>query len=188
MCSSDLGMGAARGTRRSDRVVGVSVALILLAAACNLHVATSGAARIVDAQRVRTCEALIVPGARIDDRGEPYDVLRDRLDMACELYARGVAPRIVVSGRGGGSIAEDEVAAMRRYLVRQGVPAAAVCDDPLGLRTLDTMDRASTVYGFRSAIVVTNEFHLQRAVFLAQHRGLDVWGVAAPEQIGRAHV
>lgn len=179
-------MSATRDSRlgRWWRRLAVACALPLACVvAVHLHIAASVAARLVAAAQVQPCDALIVPGARIYENGEPYDVLRDRLDAALALWRSGAAPRIVLSGRGGGGLALDEVAAMQRYLEAQGVPTAALVLDPLGLRTLDTMDRAAKVYGVRTVIVVTNEFHLPRAVFLAQHCGLSAMGVAAPERV-----
>ena len=73
----------------------------------------------------------------------------------------------------------DEPNAMRRWLVDRGVPDEHVFMDHAGLRTLDTMERAAKVFLVRSAIVCTQQFHLHRAVFLAQRAGIDAVGVRA---------
>ncbi len=122
----------------------------------------------------------MVPGARIHADGQPFHLLAERLQSARELFFLGKAPRIVLSGRGGGGVDVDEVGSMRRWLVERGVPAAALVDDPLGLRTLDTMRRCREQYGMRTAIVVSNPFHVPRAVFLGQSVGLETFGVEAP--------
>jgi vancomycin permeability regulator SanA len=132
-----------------------------------------------EANAVRA-EAIVVPGARIHADGRPYNMLVDRLATARELWRAGVAPRIVLSGRGGGGLAVDEVASMRRWLEQQGVPPAALLDDGDGLRTIATMQRCRDAFGLRSVVVVTNGFHLARSVFLARHCGLEAIGVAAP--------
>jgi len=162
------------------RLATVALAAGLLLAGLHTHVAWAGGAHVVAATAAPLADCLVVPGARIHGNGLPYDLLVDRLEAARELYRQGRAPRIVLSGRGGGGLAVDEVGAMRRWLTARGVPDAALVDDPLGLRTLDTIRRCRDVFGMRSAIVVTNGFHAARSVFLARAVGLDACAVAAP--------
>jgi SanA protein len=126
-----------------------------------------------DPAAVPAREVAIVPGARVHPDGSPYPVLEDRLELARRLYEAGKVRRIVVSG------ADGEPVGMRRWLVRHGVPASAVAPDARGLRTLDTMRRASHDLGVSNAIVCTQRFHLPRAVFLARQSGIDAVGVPA---------
>lgn len=107
-------------------------------------------------------------------------MLVDRLAAARDLFLAGAAPVIVVSGRGGGGLAADEVGAMRRWLEARGVAAAAIVDDPNGLRTIDSLRNCSEALGIRSAVVVSNDFHVPRMVFLGRHLGLETYGVVAP--------
>lgn len=143
------------------------------------HVLVAANAHTFAAAAAPAADCIVVPGARIHVDGTPFDLLTDRLAAARELFVLGKAPRIVLSGRGGGGLAVDEVGAMRRWLLARGVPAAALVDDDRGLRTLDTMRRCHEL-GMRSAIVVTNPFHVARSVFLARSAGLDAHGVEAP--------
>jgi len=152
---------------------------LLAFGATNLHVLSATVGHRVDAASA-PAEALVVLGARIHSDGRPFHILVDRLDAALGLWQKGAAPRIVLSGRGGGGVGVDEVAAMRRWLMDRGVPGDALVDDGLGLRTIDTMRRCKDVFGFRRVVVVTNEFHLARSVFLARQAGLDALGCGAP--------
>ncbi|MBL8728852.1 MAG: YdcF family protein [Planctomycetes bacterium] len=171
-----------RGRRRwSRRLAWAAVALVAAIVGANVHVLVAGERFVFPAAAVAPADCLVVPGARIHADGTPFPMLGDRLEAAFDLFARGKAPRIVLSGRGGGGIAVDEVAAMRRWLLARGVAAEVLLDDPAGLRTLDTMQRCRTEFGMRSAIVVSNGFHVARAVFLGRHGGLDARGVAAPQ-------
>ena len=145
----------------------------------HLHVRGGALPFVHDPATVPAAECIVVPGARIRGDGVPMTMLADRLAAALDLFVQGKAPRIVVSGRGGGGLDVDEVAAMRRWLESRGVPAQAIIDDPLGLRTLDTMRRVRSEFGFTSAIVVSNDFHVERAVFLGRRCGLDARGVVA---------
>jgi len=144
------------------------------------HVTAAAEGLIYSLGGVPRADCILVPGARIYPDGTPYPMLVDRLAVAAELYGLGKAPVVVVSGRGGGGLARDEVGAMRRWLVQRGVPAAAVQDDPLGLRTVDSLRRCRQVYGHTTAIVVSNDFHVPRMIFLAQEVGLRASGVVAP--------
>lgn len=123
-------------------------------------------------------QAAIVPGARVYADGQPSAVLEDRLRAARDLYRAGKVRRVVVSGDHGAP-GYDEVNAMHRWLVDRGVASEDVFLDHAGLRTLDTMERAARVFRVDGAIVCTNEFHLERAVFLARRAGIDAHGLVA---------
>lgn len=122
---------------------------------------------------------IIILGAKVyGDR--PSDVLADRLDTGLALFQQGKAQAILVTGEGNDRDSNyDESGAMRQYLAARGVPAAAILTDPAGLRTLDSMLRAVSVFKITSAIVVTQHYHLPRALYLAIAAGIDAAGVAA---------
>jgi vancomycin permeability regulator SanA len=113
----------------------------------------------------------LVLGAGLRTDGRPSLLLARRLDVAAALFRRGTVDAVLVSG------ADEEPAAMRTYLVAAGVPDAKIVGDPAGFRTWDSCVRAREVYGVRSAIVVTQEFHLPRAVVLCGAAGIDAAGV-----------
>ena len=172
---------SATGRRRWWRWLLAATAVLALAAfGMHTHVLASASGRVFGPESVPAADCILVPGARIHADGRPFGMLVDRLQAAHDLFVRGKAARIVLSGLGGGGLGTDEVAAMRRWLEARGVPAAALVDDPSGLRTIDTMRRCRGELGMRSAIVVTNDFHLARCLFLARHCGLDANGVEAP--------
>jgi SanA protein len=108
-------------------------------------------------------------------------MLADRVAQALALYRTGAVDRIIVSGDHG-SWSYDEPGAMRDELLAHGVPARAVFTDHAGFDTWSTMRRAAEVFGVHSAIVVTQGFHLPRALFLARAAGLDAQGVASDLQ------
>ena len=117
-------------------------------------------------------------GARVWEGGRPSHVLEDRLATALELYRLGRVPKILVSGDHGRE-AYDEVNAMAAWLIAAGVPEADVFMDHAGFNTYDTMLRASRVFGVNRAVVVTQGFHLPRAVWLARHAGIEAVGLKA---------
>lgn len=119
----------------------------------------------------------LVLGSKVDDQG-PGSYVRGRLDTALELYRAGRVPRIVNSGNGRPE-AGNEPAVMRAYLEERGVPADAIIDDPEGYDTAASCRRARDVYGFDEVLVVTQEFHLGRAIALCRDIGIDARGVYA---------
>lgn len=165
--------------RRWRRAGFVLASAFVVALLMHTHVQLAALAHTFSSSAAPGAECIVVPGARIHGDGTPYDLLVDRLETARRLFGAGKAPCIVLSGRGGGGLGEDEVGAMRRWLLARGVPATAMRDDPVGLRTLDTM-RNLRLAGIRSAIVVSNPFHVARSVFLARASGVDASGVEAP--------
>lgn len=121
---------------------------------------------------------VIVFGAGIMPDGGPSWMLADRVDAAVELYRRGKVERILMSGDNS-SPDHDEVSAMKRYAVERGVPADRIVLDSSGLRTYDSSYRAKSVFGIDGAVLVTQGYHLPRAVYLARSFGIDAVGLKA---------
>lgn len=120
----------------------------------------------------------LVLGAGVYSDGEPTRVLEERLRTALGLFRAGKATWILVSGDNRHA-SYNEPQAMRRWLQRQGVPSDRIVTDFAGRRTYDSLRRASLVFGVRKAYLVTSDFHLPRALYLAHHLGLDAYGVPA---------
>ncbi len=130
-----------------------------------------------DVESVPPRSVALVLGAHVS--GEvPSDVLEDRLALARDLYRARKVGRVLVSGDHGQS-SYDEVNAMRAWLVREGIPSDDVFMDHAGFRTLDSAERAASVFEVQDAILCTQRFHLARAVFLARRAGIDALGVPA---------
>lgn len=123
-------------------------------------------------------DVAIVLGASVYRSGKPSPVVEARLAAALALLRSRQASRILVSGDHRPD-EYDEVQAMKRWLVRAGVPAEKILVDVAGLRTFDSMERAARVFGVKSAVVCTQSFHLPRAVFLARRAGIDAVGLRA---------
>lgn len=118
----------------------------------------------------------LVLGAEVYADGVPSRFLRARLDVALELFRRQKVSTILVSGDGLTPF-YNETEGMRSYLLSAGVPAGALISDPTGLDTYDSCVRAKRVFGVDAAIVVTQEYHLPRAIAICRAIGLDAWGV-----------
>lgn len=124
-------------------------------------------------------DVTIVLGAQLQPGGtKPMLYLQGRLDTALAMLASGRTKVILASGDAHGG-SGDEPAAMRSYLADAGVDPARVVADPYGLDTYDSCVRARQVFGVTKAIVVTQSYHLPRAITLCRHAGIDVDGVVA---------
>jgi vancomycin permeability regulator SanA len=159
--------------RRLSWIVAVLLAPLLVAGPLAWFTFSTDSRRTT-ADRAEARPVAIVLGAGLRRDGHPTLLLARRLDVAADLYQRGTVDAVLVSG------ADDEPAAMRRYLLTAGVPTAKIVEDDAGFRTWDSCVRAHDVYGVRSAIVVTQAFHLPRAVVLCRAAGIDAAGVGDP--------
>lgn len=120
----------------------------------------------------------IVFGAGLRRDGGPTAVLRDRVQSAAQLYFDGKVEKLLMSG--DNSVANyNEPAAMRQHALGLGVPDEAIVLDYAGRRTYDTCYRARHIFGIESAILVTQKFHLSRALFTCNALGVKAVGVEA---------
>ncbi|MGO8968745.1 MAG: vancomycin high temperature exclusion protein [Myxococcaceae bacterium] len=124
----------------------------------------------------------VVFGAGLAPGGEPSPLLAERLETALALWQAGKVERLLLTGNAGAH--HDELRAMRHYLVTAGVPEHALLTDLEGASTFDSCWRARSVFGVQNALLITQRFHLPRALFLAAHAGISARGVAAG---GRPH-
>jgi vancomycin permeability regulator SanA len=133
--------------------------------------------RTSEAGDAPSASVALVLGAKVFD-GRPDSYVLGRLDTALDLYRAGRVQQILNSGNGRAS-AGNEPAVMRQYLEDHGVQSADIMDDPHGYDTAASCRRAYEHFGVRSALVVTQGFHLGRAVALCRHAGIDAHGVLA---------
>ena len=120
----------------------------------------------------------IVFGAGLQRNGEPSALLADRIDAAVELYKRGKVSRLLMTGDNR-EASYDEPGAMRRYAIERGIPAERIDFDQLGLRTHDSIVRARGIFGITRAVLVTQRYHLPRALYLADAFGIEASGYVA---------
>jgi SanA protein len=123
-------------------------------------------------------QCAIVLGARVFKDGTPYAMVADRLEVAIRLYNLGKVDKLLLSGDHG-TTTYDEVNSMLKYVVDRGIPDEDVFTDHAGFDTHDTMYRARDVFMVKTAIVVTQGYHLSRAVYTARTLGLEAIGVSA---------
>ena len=123
-------------------------------------------------------DAILVLGCGLDADGAPKPMLHDRMTVAVELYEKGWADKLLLSGDNSGP-AYNEVGAMEAFALDHGVPADALLLDNEGFNTDASIRRARDVFGMENVVIVTQEYHLFRALFLAEAYGLEASGVSA---------
>ena len=141
-----------------------------------LWVSVASAGRVHSVAGAPTTPVALVLGAGIDPSGTPSPYLQARLDAAAELYEAGKVRVLLVSGDNR-THSYDEPTAMRDYLVEAGVPTEAVVLDFAGRDTYDSCQRAHRIFGVDEVTVVSQEYHVGRAVALCRAAGMEVQGV-----------
>lgn len=176
-------MGKLKKQKRKKAWLVVCAALALLIAAPFLasgFVKLSARPYLVSHEQASALEAdcILVLGAGVWEGGTPSPMLRDRLQTAVAAYDAGASARLLMSGDHGREN-YDEVNVMKAYAVEHGVPSQAVFMDHAGFSTYESMYRARAVFEAKKVLVVTQGFHLSRAVFVARALGLEAYGLSA---------
>ncbi len=163
-------------------VIGVTVFIALSVIAINLYVSgiskkqmmvsTTFTEEVFDGSH----DCIIVLGAGLRN-GEPSPMLKDRLEKGIALYNAGVAPKLLMSGDHGHSH-YNEVQVMKQYAIDAGVPSEDIFMDHAGFSTYETMVRAQDVFDVKAPVIVTQEYHLYRSVYIASKLDLNCLGVS----------
>lgn len=162
----------------------LGIASIILLAIARLVTAIHSKGRIYSVEDVPAQRAAVVFGAGLWRDGSPTPVLRDRVQAASELYFQGKVEKLLMSGDNS-LIEYDEPTAMKNYALELGVPEEVIVLDYAGRRTYDTCYRAKAIFGLDQAILVTQEFHLSRALYICDMLGIESNGVNADGRIYR---
>lgn len=157
-------------------VVGTSALFIV-----NARVKAAAKDRILTIEQATLLEdvdCIIVLGCGVREDGSLSHMLRDRLICGLELYEVGAAEKLLMSGDHGRKD-YNEVGAMKQYAVENGVPTENVFMDHAGFSTYETVYRAKEVFEADKVIIVTQEYHLYRALYIAEQLGVEAYGVSA---------
>lgn len=166
----------------------IGLGVLALAALCaaaafaiDAHVRSSTESRIVtvdEAAALGEVDCVLVLGCGVHPDGRPSDMLADRIAQGVALYENGTSPKLLMSGDHGRSD-YDEVNAMRDAAVEAGVPVDDVFMDHAGFSTYESMYRARDVFQAKRIVIVSQRYHLYRALYVAERLGLDAYGVSA---------
>jgi SanA protein len=164
------------------RLIGIAAFLALLpvavVVAANAIVLLGGGGERKNLRDVPHAQAALVLGAQVKADGQPSLMLADRIKSAEALYRAHKVDKLLLSGDHG-QWRYDEVGTMREAMLRDGIPPEDLFTDHAGFDTWDSAQRARKVFGVHSVIVVTQDFHMARALYAARHAGLDATGYSA---------
>ncbi len=131
-----------------------------------------------EAEELRDVDCILVLGCMVKKDGTPSPMLEDRILQGVDLYLRGVSDTLLLSGDSR-MASYDEVGAMKRVSEENGVLSTAILTDGYGLSTYDSLFRAARQYGFQKIVIVTQKYHLYRAIYIAKSFGMEAYGVAS---------
>lgn len=158
--------------------LGVLVVAAVLGIDC--YVVGSTRTRIISPEQAAAygADCILVLGCGVRQDGTPSDMLHDRLQRGVSLYNAGAAGKLLMSGDHG-TVGYDEVNTMKQFALDAGVASADVFMDHAGFSTYESLYRARDVFAAKKIIIVTQEYHLHRALYIADRLGLEAVGVAA---------
>jgi len=135
-----------------------------------------------DAAKLSDVDCILVLGCAVRADGTPSPMLAERLNKSVELYRAGAAPKLLMSGDNG-QVEYNEVAAMADYALARDVPSYDIFLDYAGFSTYESVYRAKAIFQAKKIIIVTQKYHLHRALYIAKAMGLDAYGVSCDTQV-----
>lgn len=147
----------------------------------NAYIKNVGGDKIISVEETADLDdidCIVVLGCLVKDNGKPSDMLSDRIRRGIELYEVGIAQKIIMSGDHGRT-SYDEVNAMKQVAIDAGIPSSDIFMDHAGFSTYETIYRAKEIFEADKIIIVTQKYHLYRALFIAEQLGIEAYGVDA---------
>ncbi len=164
------------------RILGFSICILVALSVSVLvidkYVEQKGMEFIVGPNDVPKADAILVLGAYVAPDGTVSTMLNDRLTVAQEIFQMSKAEKLIVSGDHGRKD-YDEVNAMKKFLMDRGISDQDIFMDHAGFSTYESLYRARDIFQVKKVIIVTQEYHLMRAVFIARELGVEAYGVAS---------
>ncbi len=162
-------------------LIGGFLSSLIIITSVIIYVRTSNLDKIYNATDVPQSQAIIILGASLKPDGTPSDALKDRLITGAELYNLNKAPKILITGDDGQNNS-DEVSEMKKYLLSINIPEQDIIRDDHGYRTYESCKRAKEEFQISNAILVTQKFHLVRALYICNTLSVNSVGVTSDLQ------
>lgn len=152
------------------------ICMICCGSLINIYIYTSTRQQI-DTEQQFDADCILILGAGVRN-GQPTPMLKDRLEEGIKLYKEKKAPKIIVSGDHSRED-YDEVNIMKQYAIEQGVPSSDIFMDHAGFSTYESLYRARDIFQVKKVIIVTQDYHLYRSLYIAKALGIDAIGYSA---------
>ena len=162
----------------------IAIILFLVLLYINIYIKYNSYKQIIknEDETINNIDCLLVLGAGIINNERPTLMLKDRLDKSIELYKKGLAHKIIMSGDHG-KINHNEVGIMKKYAIERGVPSEDIFMDHAGFCTYDSIYRAKEIFGAKKIIIVTQKYHLYRAIYISNVLELEAYGIKSDARI-----
>ena len=144
----------------------------------NGYIITQSKDRIVSPQKLpdSDLDCILILGAGVREDNTPSHMLEDRLLEGISLFKSNAAPKILMSGDHGRE-EYDEVTVMKKFAIEKGVPSEDIFMDHAGFSTYESLYRAKEIFGCKRIVIVTQKYHLYRALYIAESLGIEAYGV-----------
>lgn len=161
-------------------ILTIPLTVLVMILAINGYVRTTTQESMLSPQdaSIMKAECILILGAGVYDNGTPSPMLQDRLLQGISLFKAGASDRIIMSGDHGRND-YDEVNIMKRFAIDQGVPSEKIFMDHAGFSTYESIYRARDIFQTKSILLVTQKYHLYRALYTAKALGVEAHGVAS---------
>lgn len=158
----------------------IGVVGLLVLFGINAYIKVMVKDRIVESDNLpdEDMDCILVLGCQVKEDGEPSHMLSDRLRRGVEVYELGASDKILMSGDHGRTD-YNEVKTMKQYAIDEGIESEKVFMDHAGFSTYESIYRAKEVFGVKKMIIITQEYHLYRALYIAEQLGIEAYGVAS---------
>ena len=159
-------------------ILGILGVFLLLG--INLYVKSTVSDRIITESEATNLDAdcILILGAGVYSNGSPSPMLQDRMLQGIKLYENGASKKLLMSGDHG-TVQYDEVNVMKQFAIDMGIPSQDVFMDHAGFSTYESIYRARDIFQAKKIIIITQDYHLYRALYISKELGLDAYGVAA---------
>ena len=161
-------------------IIFIGLVIALIVGAINIYMVTTTSKRIISVDDAKDINAdcIIVLGAGVKPSGKPSWMLEDRIIVGEQLYNVNAAPKLLMSGDHGREN-YDEVNTMKNYAINDGIPSEDIFMDHAGFSTYESIYRAKAIFKAKRIVIVTQKYHLYRALYIAKQLDLEVYGVGA---------
>ena len=154
----------------------ILLTIFVYAMGINYYVKCTVMDRIKDIDEIKDVDTIIVLGAKVHDDGRLSLMLKDRLDKTIEVYNKLDIKKVIVSGDSEHKD-YDETTKMKEYLINNGIPEESIVVDIYGLSTYDSIYRLKNVYNIDKVVIITQNYHLYRSLYIANSLGIDAYGI-----------
>ena len=163
----------------------ILIIFIIIILSINHYVKVSTKRQIIELKDVeklkeKDIDCIIVLGAGVRN-DKPTDMLADRLLRGIEIYNQDSAPKIIMSGDHGRE-EYDEVNIMKNFAIQRGVPSEDIFMDHAGFSTYESIYRAKEIFDAKKVIIITQKYHIYRALYIANKLGIEAYGVGADQR------